>query len=61
MTQIIIAMIIGIAIGCWMRPIIADAKKDAEIASLKEFGEECGDIILKQKIVIDKLKFDRKA
>lgn len=61
MIQIIIAMIIGAILSWWAKPIIADAKKDAEIASLKAFGDECGDIILKQKDVIDSLKFNRKA
>lgn len=31
---------------------------DSKVADLEAFGEECGEIILKQKDTIDKLKFD---
>jgi hypothetical protein len=56
MIQITIAMLIGIVLGYWIKPTITDAVKDAKIASLEAFGDECGDIILKQKKRIETLE-----
>ena len=57
MLQITIALIIGGVLGYWISPIIEAGK----IAALEAFGEELGEIILKQKQVIADLKFDIEA
>jgi len=54
MTQIIIAMMIGAALGFWACAILTAGK----VADLESLGDELGEIILKQKKQIENAGLD---